>query len=862
MKVEKMKSSLLYLAALALLLTMNSQANAQSASFNPDLYKQFLESHKTVSAQQLINMHQAGLFQDEIDTQWKSALYSDSMTIKLNLTQDELDLIRKHGFVVTERLNEFSFGQQFLNVYHNDLPVFITTDAILHAFHSSYDLVLKQVELHVLIPALADFLEKMHENLPALAEKYAGNQNMKIMLNDIDVYLTVPRKLLNEAVNPAFSENQALVDQFLADIESETMKMVPVFSETPRRIDFSQFKPRGHYTDTNHPELASYFRTMIWLGRMEIYLLAPQALDLVPTFAEVQRQCIDAVLIKELVDLAGLNGSYDRIEEIIAFFVGKQDNVTLHDVSDLITNVPVISANDLLDSLNVIEFQSYLKQQPYAEQKILSQILMSHPMNPDSLVPASAFLLFGQRFVIDSYVTGNVVFDKIIHEDLRVTRMLPSTLDVMFSMGNDAAGQLLRTEIDEFHYGQNLAGLRYLIDSYDDAFWQSSIYNMWLNGIRGLNPSSMADRGDLPVFMQTAAWWQEKLNTQLGAWTELRHDNLLYAKQSYTGGISCSYPYGYVEPMPEFFGSLRTASGLIKERILDMPFEDQAFATRVSDHFARWQTVMDTLSVIAQKELDGTDFNNEEQDFLASMLREEQMCGGNYDGWYPELFFDRFNYENGLLKVDQLVADYHTAPTDEFGSMVGWVAHAGTGKTNMAIISAQLPSGQNVAFAGPVYSYHEYTSTNFLRLTDQEWKETYLQISARPEWTNIYLADKNGELVGPGPKLLTNLSADPDDPETPKDYLIATNYPNPFNPATFIQFRVPQDLANNRVAVRVFDIKGQKIADLLEDNLPGGVYVVRWDGTGMAGKTVASGIYIYSISVGSEQIAGKMHLIR
>ena len=42
MKVEKMKSSLLYLAALALLLTMNSQANAQSASFNPDLYKQFL----------------------------------------------------------------------------------------------------------------------------------------------------------------------------------------------------------------------------------------------------------------------------------------------------------------------------------------------------------------------------------------------------------------------------------------------------------------------------------------------------------------------------------------------------------------------------------------------------------------------------------------------------------------------------------------------------------------------------------------------------------------------------------------------------------------------------------------------------
>ena len=56
--------------------------------------------------------------------------------------------------------------------------------------------------------------------------------------------------------------------------------------------------------------------------------------------------------------------------------------------------------------------------------------------------------------------------------------------------------------------------------------------------------------------MQTAAWWQHKMNSQLSSWTELRHDNLLYAKQSYTGGIICSYPYSYVEPVPEFFNSI------------------------------------------------------------------------------------------------------------------------------------------------------------------------------------------------------------------------------------------------------------------------------------------------------------------
>ena len=857
-----MRSSLLYLATLALLITLFSEANSQSSNFRPDQYKQFLESHKTVTALELIDMHQAGLFLNTVPYDWNSALYSDSMAIKFNLTKGELALIHKHGFAVTRRLTANSFGQQFLDVYHNDLPVFITTDAILHAFHSSYDLVLKEVEIHVLIPGINDFLEKMHQSLPLLAEKYADDQKMKIMLNDLDVYLTVPRKLLNAEVTPAFSANQVLVEQFLADIAYEQMKIVPVFAETPRRIDFSQFKPRGHYTDINHPELADYFRAMIWLGRMEIYLLAPKSLDLTPTFAEVQRQIVDAVLIKELIDLAELNDDYDQIEKIISFFVGQQDNVTLYDISDLTINVPVIRADELLDSLKLTEFQDYLKLQPYAEQKILSQILMSHPMNPDSLVPASAFLLFGQRFVIDSYVTGNVVFDKIIHQNTRVTRMLPSTLDIMFSVGNDAAAQLLQTELEKFHYGQNLAGLRYLIDSYDDDFWQSTIYNMWLNGIRSLNPPSEDVRDNLPVFMQSAAWWQEKLNTQLGAWTELRHDNLLYAKQSYTGGVSCSYPYSYVEPFPEFYNSMKTASLLIKERILEMPFEDQGFASQVSAHFARWQNVMDTLAIIAQKELDNMPLNPVEQNFLSSMLREEPMCGGDYNGWYPQLFFDRRNYENGLLKEDQLVADYHTSPTDELGNMVGWVAHAGTGKPDMAIISAQLPSGQNVAFAGPVYSYHEYTSTNFLRLNDEEWKETYLQISASPDWTNIFLADRDGNLAGPGPQLLTGVDDDPDDPVVPEDHLIATNYPNPFNPSTFIQFRIPQYLANCRVTVKVFDIRGQKIADLLDENLPGGIYVTRWQGADQTGNPVASGIYIYNIIIGSVHTAGKMHLIR
>ncbi len=165
---------------------------------------------------------------------------------------------------------------------------------------------------------------------------------------------------------------------------------------------------------------------------------------------------------------------------------------------------------------------------------------MGNPIAGDSVVPASSFLLFGQRYVDDSYVTASVVYDRIWFQGQRICRLFPSTLDPMFALGNNAAAQLLIPELNEYHYGTNLAALRYLFDSFPPEYWESTMYKRWLGFIKSLNPPE--DRSNLPGFMTTAAYWQEKLNTQLSSWAELRHDNLLYAKQSYTGITICSYP--------------------------------------------------------------------------------------------------------------------------------------------------------------------------------------------------------------------------------------------------------------------------------------------------------------------------------
>ena len=81
----------------------------------------------------------------------------------------------------------------------------MSTDALLHAWHMSYDAILMDVETHLLISQLDTLLASLHRRVPALATAYPGNPGMDLMLQDVDLYLTVARRLLTENANPVFA---------------------------------------------------------------------------------------------------------------------------------------------------------------------------------------------------------------------------------------------------------------------------------------------------------------------------------------------------------------------------------------------------------------------------------------------------------------------------------------------------------------------------------------------------------------------------------------------------------------------------------------------------------------------------------
>ena len=84
-------------------------------------------------------------------------------------------------------------------------------------------------------------------------------------------------------------------------------------------------------------------------------------------------------------------------------------------------------------------------------------------------------------------------------------------------------------------------------------------------------------------------------------------------------------------------------------------------------------------------------------------------------------------------------------------------------------------------------------------------------------------------------------------------YTLVQNYPNPFNPTTTISFKISneQNQQNEQVNIEIYNLKGQKVKQLLSDQLSVGQYSVMWNGTDENNNLISSGVYFYQLKVGN-----------
>jgi hypothetical protein len=660
----------------------------------------------------------------------------DRIRQELKLTPEEVSTYAKHGVVAVDHGRRYSMGSAYFAIYARDLPVLITTDSVAHALHRSYDKILAQLEAQMFLPALEEALRGAH----AVLAKQRTNlqaEPLRSSARDVDLYLTVARNLLGGmGAAPATAQNayvppelpkQPVASHLAQDADVKVIldhiaSLQLQAPETPtqiyggtRSIDYSQFQPRGHYTES--AELSRYFRAMMWLGRADTAFIIHPPNPKSSLEVNAQREARSAALMTMVMKESGALAALDRIRSIVDFMVGRADNLTLGHMQTALGNAGLNAPVDLADDARLNTLRNEVGS--LAVQQIRSQVITSPISGQETIPPPQTFQVFGQSFVIDSFALSKVVFDEILFKGEKQRRLMPSGADVWAALGNDEAVRLLKPELEKWNYSANLLAVRKTIDERSDAAWSQDLYNLWLNALRELDETP---DGHLPQVMRREPWRRKQLQTQLASWSELRHDTLLYAKQSYSAYPSCGYPAGFVEPYPAFFDRLERFAQRGAELIGTADFSttdaQRTKAMRgqrdgIVQYLRSFAENMKFLAELARKELAAKPFTSEEQEYLRRTI--DRSGGGSgpprYDGWFPKLI-----YGGDPDAWKPTIADVHTNPRDQKTLQVG------VGDVSFIVVAIDNEQDR-AAYVGPVYTYYEFTGPVSDRLTDEKWRE-------------------------------------------------------------------------------------------------------------------------------------------
>ncbi len=634
------------------------------------------------------------------------------------LTPEQRSRIEQNGFVVVPQ-NAYDQIYEILVANEEEgLPSFVTSDAVLHAFHVLYDYALREAEVYSfwdilgnLTMMMLDASETQYQQAPAGRWRDAAERNV--------MFFAVAASLLGQDVTLTPSV-QAEVDKVLALINEHAGATDDWFMGYLE--DFSQFIPRGHYTRSE--TLSHYFLAMMWYGRVAFRLMPNGP---VGNNDKGMNETAQAILITLALEGnvpglgVGVTGydAWDAIYIPTAFFVGDADDLTPREYLTLVERIYGLDPS-LADLNNDTLLTEFIQQ---ADTLRDPQIMSSLLMDTEDISHTKGLRFMSQRYVPDSYILGQLVY---VHVQ---GRFMPKGLDVMAALGSERAWDLLESEKDYPGYVNQMARLREQINSLPPETWTSNLYYLWLYSLLPLlNPPT--DRH--PTFMQSQAWVDKQLMTALASWTELRHDTILYAKQSYTFRTSMppTNPYpGYVEPVPALYGRLASLCGMMLSGIGSRGLVREDLLSKLST----LEDLLLGLRAISIKELQGEPLNSTEKDLL-------RHVGGTLDSISSIPADDELtNYADKRMA---LVADVHTDPNS------GRVLEEAVGDPMMIYVAVYI-DGAIVLTRGGTFSYYEFTQPMSDRLTDEQWQQMLDsgEAPSMPDWTSGFLSTVSGSAL-------------------------------------------------------------------------------------------------------------------
>jgi hypothetical protein len=639
-----------------------------------------------------------------------------------SLSDAEKQILARQSFVAVVQSPQngpWKFWQVYETARYQGLPVLVTTDSLLNSYHGLFDTLLQRMEEGALYDQAVVMTQSLY-NHAYDQWNAATDQTVKSEARLNLVYFAVGSALLDPTARvPAELQDEvaaevALIDGAAGPAESPNLG----YTE-----DYSQYKPRGHYTRSE--KLERYFKAMMWYGHTAFYI-NPRMPDV--TEEEAASLTRRAILVSSsLVDEA--REAWMAIYEPTSFLVGRADDLSIDDMDAVLAEVfgsAQPQPDALTDSAKIAQVRQALNELP--APKIQSAIVREPGDTEDREASERSFRVMGQRYIPDSYAFQQLVWAYVGTE--AQPREYPMGLDVMTVLGSDQAYAIEKADFGQDQYANWESQVAKLVAEFagrSPEVWPTNVYTGWLEALQHV--MAMPAEG-APAFMRTQAWARKSLNAALGSWTELRHDTILYAKQSVVaegeGGEELPVP-GYVEPYPAFYAKIAELATTLADGLATYELADAETAEKLETMI--WMA--ETLQAIAEKELAGEALNLEDYEFI-------ELYGQYLEGLEH---FDSTREGETLspgAEKSPVVADVHT----NYNADPPQALEEATGYPLVLYTAFEL-DGQLQLFAGASYAYYEFTADVDKRLTDEEWI-ALLESGThppRPAWTNEWIVE-------------------------------------------------------------------------------------------------------------------------
>ncbi|MBD3300487.1 MAG: DUF3160 domain-containing protein [Candidatus Moranbacteria bacterium] len=641
-------------------------------------------------------------------------------------------------------------GSRNENYRKPENAVYISSDSVLHFYHRLIENEFEYIEVLNFYPNLKKLTDQMFE-ASIKNHNLAKNQEDQESYKRIIAYFAIPKAILDTAYSDfekeIYTDTQsdssdlitqkleALKDQIPQEsfelakaelaliLDKSKVEKSPIFgpfldeAKINYPSDYTQYAPRSHYN--KNAILRSYFRAMMWYGR-NYFALKSQPLT---------RDAINIVYLMDEIDSYEL---WDSIYQPTAFFVGVSDDLGIYDYASTLNKISDNSKIENLDSQFINRAVEKLKE--LKDPKIMSSVAIGEKvlqMTGEELRLETKGLRFmGQRFTPDAFIM-NQLSDPSQNMPTNSTALL-----VMNVFGNQTAAPLAEQWIDEQikdapnkdeikeTMNEKINELKNEFENTSKEDWTQNIYWSWIYTLKALNNEDK-DKQGYPVFMQKDDWNKKNLQCSLGSWTELKHDTLLYAKQSYAemggGGDedmeTPPVPKGYVEPNIEFFDRLIALNKMTVEGLSNRGLIDDELRFK-NDELIKY---LEFFRSIAIKQLQNETITDEEFERL-------RVTAINFDSLLNPLLADEVT-ENGARSA--LVADVHTdVPNFQ-------ILYEATGIPNYIYVAVKDKNGARLT-KGLVFSYYEFNEKIEERINDEQWREKIYknqdEIPEMPEW--------------------------------------------------------------------------------------------------------------------------------